>query len=150
MLPVTRRIFSFGVRAGLIFSCRWIPSELNHSDKGSRFFDRDYDPSKSPLHALAQRLARSSTAGTSDQECSSPSLMHLDVGEADFTSHIHVPAVSVQSHIPSDVLSNCTGHAAAVSSQRFSVTENSECISCLMSHGSCALVASCRPPPGIG
>ena len=40
---------------------------------------------------------------------SSPSLMHLDVGEVDLTSHIHVLAVSVQSHVPSDVLYNCTG-----------------------------------------
>ena len=43
--------------------------------------------------------------------------MHLDVAEVDLTSHIHVPTVSVQSRVPSDVLSNGTGHAAAVASQ---------------------------------
>ena len=89
---------------------------MNQSDKGSRFFDRDYDPSKSLLRYLAQRLTRSCPARTSDQDCSSPSLMRLDVGAVDLTSHIHVPAVSVQSHAPSDDLSNCKGHAPAVSS----------------------------------
>ena len=77
--------------------------------------DRDYHPSKSLLHVLAQRLTRSSPARTNDQDCLSPSLMHLDVGEVDLASHIHVPAVSVQLHAPSDDLSKCTGHAAAVS-----------------------------------
>ena len=74
--------------------------------------------------------------------------MHLDVGDVAFTSHIHVPAVSFQSHVPSDVLSNCTGHAAAVSSQRSSVTGNNDCITGLMSHGSCAPFTFCRLPPG--
>ena len=32
--------------------------------------------------------------------------MHLDDGEVDLTSHIHVPALNVQSHVPYDVLSN--------------------------------------------
>ena len=31
--------------------------------------------------------------------------MHLDDGEADLTSHVHVLAVSVQSHVSSDALS---------------------------------------------
>ena len=48
--------------------------------------------------------------------------MHLDNGEVDLTSHIHVPVVSFQSHVSSDVLPHCKGHAAAVSSQRSSVT----------------------------
>ena len=47
--------------------------------------------------------------------------MHPDVGEADFTSHIHVPEVSSQSCATSDDFSHCTGHAAAASSQRSSV-----------------------------
>ena len=110
-----RRIFESGFRAGFVLSFRWIPSELNYSDEESRFFDRDYDSSKSLLHVLAQRITRSSPVRTSDQDCVFPSVMHLDVGEVDFTSHIHVPTVSVQSHVPSDVLSNCTRHAAAVS-----------------------------------
>ena len=53
--------------------------------------------------------------------------MHLDVGEVDFTSHVHVPAVSVQSYAPSDDLSNFTGHAAAVSSQRSSAVGRHDC-----------------------
>ena len=54
--------------------------------------------------------------------------MHLDVGEVDLTLHIHVAAVRVQSHAPSDDLSNCTGHAAAVSSQRSSDVGRNDCI----------------------
>ena len=61
--------------------------------EGSRFFDRDYDPSKSLLHVLAQRLSR-----TCDHDCLSPSLMHPVVGEVDLVSHVHVPAVIVWSH----------------------------------------------------
>ena len=33
-------------------------------------------------------------------------------GAVDLTSHIHVAAVSVQSHVSSDVLSSCKRHAA--------------------------------------
>ena len=62
---------------------------MNYSDEGNLFFDRDYDPSKSLLHVLAQRLPRISPARTCDRDCLSSSLMHLDVGEVDFTSHIH-------------------------------------------------------------
>ena len=56
LLSVMRRIFASGFRAGFVLSFRWIPPELNYSDKGcrlfdsgSRFFDSDYDPSKSLL-----------------------------------------------------------------------------------------------------
>ena len=101
-----------------------VASELNYSDEGSRFFDRDYDPTKSLLHALAQRLARSSPGRTSDQDCFSPSRMHLDAGEVDPTYHTHVPTVGVQSYVQSDDLSNYTGHAAAVSSQSSSTGKN--------------------------
>ena len=68
--------------------------------------------------------------------------MHLDVGEMKLTLHIHVPAVSVQSHVPSGDLSHCTGHAAAVSSQRSSVGKN-DGISGLLSHDSCAPMIFC-------
>ena len=54
--------------------------------------------------------------------------MRLDVGEVDFTSHIHVPAVGVHTHAPSDDLSDSTGHAAALSSQSASVTKKNICI----------------------
>ena len=37
------------------------------------------------------------------------SLMHLDVGEVDLTSHIHIPTVRVQPYAFSDDLSACTG-----------------------------------------
>ena len=71
--------------------------------------------SKSLLHVLAQRLTRSHPSRTSHQHSSSPSWMHLDVGEVDRTSHIHSPAVSVQSHAPSEDVSSCMGHAASTS-----------------------------------
>ena len=133
---VMRRTFASGSRAGFVSSFRSIPPELNYSDKGSRFFNRDYDSTKSLLHVLAQRITRSSPARTIDQDCISHSLTHLDVGEVDFTSHIHVPAVSVQSHVPSDVLSNCTRHAAAVSSRKPSVIGRGDRVSGSVSHGS--------------
>ena len=81
---------------------------MNSSDKGSRLFDRYYDPSKSLLHVLAQRLPRISFARTCDKDLFF-SLMHLDVGEVDLTSHIHMPTVSVQPYAFSDDLSACTG-----------------------------------------
>ena len=74
------------------------------------------------------RFTQSSPVRTSDQDGSSTSLMHLDVGEVDLTYHIHVPVESVQSHAPSDELSTCTGHAAVVSHQRSSVTGKSDCV----------------------
>ena len=88
-----RRIFASGVRAGFVLSFRWIQSELNYSDKGSRCFDRD-DPSMSLLHVLAQRLTRFSPAPACDKNCLSPSLIHLDVGEVDF-NHMHHPMISL-------------------------------------------------------
>ena len=61
---------------GFLSSFRWmIPSELNYSDKGSRFFDRDYDPSKS----LASSCSCTALFSGTDKRprLSSPSLMHL-------------------------------------------------------------------------
>ena len=118
-----RRIFASGFRAGFVSSFRWKLSELNCNDKGSRFSDRDYDPSKPRLHVLAQRLTRSSPTRTNDQDSSFPSMMRLGVGEGDRT-HIHVPAVSIQ---PDDLF-NCTGHAADVPSQCSSVIGRNDCI----------------------
>ena len=99
LLPVMRRILTSCFRAGSVLSFRWLPSELNYSHEGTSF------------------LAR---ARTSDHDCFSPSLMHVDAGEVDLTSHTRVPSVNDQSYVPSDDLSNCMGHAAAVSSQRSS------------------------------
>ena len=124
LLSVMRRIFASGFRAGSVLSFRWIPSEMNHADKCNRFFDRDYDPSKS-LHVPAQRSPRSSPARTIDQDSFSL-MMHPDVGDVDFTSHFQVPAGSAQPHTPSDDLSSCTGHAAAVSTQWSSFTGKSD------------------------
>ena len=87
-------------RKNISTNTRWIPSELNFLDEGSRFFDCDYASSKSLNHVLAQRFTRPSPARTCDQHCFSPTLMHLDA----------------------------------------------DCISGLMSHGSCAPLALCRPP----
>ena len=66
LLSVMRRIFASGFRAGFVLSF-----------KGNRFFNRDYDPSKSLLHVRAQRIARSSPAQTNDQDSLSPSLKGL-------------------------------------------------------------------------
>ena len=62
VLSIMRRIFASGCKAGFVLSLSWIPSELNSSDEGTRFFDRDYDPNKSLVRALTQRLTRSSPA----------------------------------------------------------------------------------------
>ena len=79
----------------------------------------------------------------------SPSFVHLDDGEVDLTSHIHVPAVSVQSHVSSDVLSDSKGDAAAVSSHGSSVPGKNGCVSNSMSRGSSVPVTFCRPPPRL-
>ena len=63
---VVRRIFATGFRACFVLSFRAIPSQLNYSDKGSRFFDRDNDLNISLHHALAQRLTRTSPERTSE------------------------------------------------------------------------------------
>ena len=119
-----RRIFASCFRTGFVSSFRWIPSETNYSDKGSRFFDRDYDPSKSLLRVHAQRLTRISLTRTYGQDCLSPSPMHLDGGQVDLRSHIHVPSVSVKS----DDLWSSTEDVAAVSSQCSSVIGRNDCI----------------------
>ena len=72
-----RRILASGSTTGFVLSLMWIPSELKYSDKGSRFFDRDDDPSNSLLHVLAQRFTRTSPSRASDEDCSSPSPMYL-------------------------------------------------------------------------
>ena len=55
--------------------------------------------------------------------------MHLDDGKVD-----------IASHVSSDVLSNCKGQAATVSSHRSSVTGKNDCGSSWTSHGSCVPV----------
>ena len=67
LLSVMRRIFASGFRAGFVSSFRWIPSKLKCSEKGGRFFYREYDPSQSRLHGLALRLTRSSPTQTCDR-----------------------------------------------------------------------------------
>ena len=93
-----------------------MPSELN-----------DYDPGISLLHFLAQFSPQCAPARTCDQVCPSPSLVHLDVGEVDRTSLFHVPVVTVQSNAPSDDLSDCTGHAAAVAPQGSFIIGKNDC-----------------------
>ena len=114
-----RRIFASGFRAGFVLSSRWTPSELNFPTRevasltvirtrANHFF----------MFLHRQCSTQSSPARTCDQDCLSPSLMHLDVGEVDLVSHVHVPAVIVQSFALSEDPSDCAGRAAAVSSQR--------------------------------
>ena len=93
-------------------------------------------------HALARRSARFSPARTSDPDCLSPSLMFLDAGDVDLTSHTLVPTVSVQPYVQSDDL-----HARAVSSQSSSIGET-HCIRSL-SCDSCAPVTLCGLFPGL-
>ena len=102
LLSVMRRIFATGFRISLVVEVGTVG--VGYSDKGSRSCDCDYDSSKSLLHVLAQRLTRASPAQTCDLNCFPFQLMHLDDGEVDLTSHIDAPAVSVQSHVSSDVL----------------------------------------------
>ena len=75
--------------------------------------------------------------------------MHLHDGGLNPTSHIHVPAIIIQSHVASVILSDCDGHATAVSSQEPSVTGKNDWVSGSMSDGSGTQVTSCRPPPGL-
>ena len=95
-------IFASGFRAGFVRSFRWIPSELNYSDKGSCFFDRDYESSKSLLHALAQRLARSSPSRTNPR-LFSPSRLHLDAGDVNHSSHTPTCPQSAPDHKNSQI-----------------------------------------------
>ena len=79
-----------------------------------------------------------------------PSLIHLYVCEVDRASHIHVPAVTVQTNAPSNDLSNCTRLAAAVSSQGSSIVGKNDCTGesgNLVCHGSLAPLAWCGLPP---
>ena len=145
LLSVSRRIFASGFRGGFVISFRWIPSEMYYSEKGSRFFDRE-KMSKSLLRVLAQHFSRRSPSRAGDQDWCNPSPMHLDGGQ------VHVPAVSVQSHVPSDDLSSFTEYAAAVSSQWSLVPGTHDCIvdfGLQMSHGSLAPPTRCEPPPGL-
>ena len=41
LLTLIRRVAAMGLARGIRFYFRWIPSELNHADKGSRLFDGD-------------------------------------------------------------------------------------------------------------
>ena len=101
LLSVMRRIFASGFRAGFDLSFRWIPSELNSSDKGSRLFDRDYDPNKSLLDF--QNTVFTST---------------------DWRPRLFVPWCAwVLVKLTLHLMSMCTGHAAAVSSFGSSITQ---------------------------
>ena len=70
--------------------------------------------------------------------------MHLDGGEVDLTSQVHVLAVIVQSHAPSEDPSDCAGLAAAVSSQWSSVIGRDDCTGEQMCH------VSSVPRRGVG
>ena len=67
-------------------------------------------------------------------------------------SHVHLPAVIVQSHAPSGDLFSCAGHATVVSSQRSSsVWRNDHTGVCgnPMGHVSSVNSTWCGPPPGL-
>ena len=44
VLAVIRRVFRIACRANCCLVFRWVPSEVNYGDRGSRFYDADYDP----------------------------------------------------------------------------------------------------------
>ena len=46
LLTLIRRAGSLALARGLRLVFRWVPSELNSSDKGSRLFDENYDKKK--------------------------------------------------------------------------------------------------------
>ena len=89
---------------------------------------------------------------TCDQDCLSPSLMHLDVGKVDHISHTHVPRIeAVQSNAPFADLS-CTVHAAVVSSQGSSIKGKNEWpggFGNQMCNCSLAPLMWRGPPPGL-
>ena len=144
LLSVMRRIFVSGFATGFVLSFRLIPSIIPTREvvsltvimtRANHFF---------MIWHSAQ--TQSSPAQTCDRDCLSPSLTHLDAGTADLATHVRVAAVS---HVPSDDLSNYTGHAAAVSSQRSSVNGKNNCISSLTSQGSFAPMTFCGLPLGL-
>ena len=71
--------------------------------------------------------------------------MHLDDDKVDLASHVRLSAVSIKSHVPSDVLSKRTRHAATVSLQWPSVIRKNHCISELMSYGTFAPITLFGP-----
>ena len=142
-----RRIFASGFTTVFVLSFTWIPSELNHSDKGSRFFDCNCDPSKSLLHVLTQRLTRTSPAQINDQNCTSPSPMHLGGVQIDLRSHLHESSANVPSIAPSDDVSSLAGRAAAVSTRWSHDPGAYDCIG-QRSHGSLVPLTCCKLPPG--
>ena len=52
VLAVIRRIHGIAYCANCDFVFRWVPSEVNYSDRRSRFYDAEYDPSKCVLNRL--------------------------------------------------------------------------------------------------
>ena len=72
---------------------------VEFSDKKSRSFDRDHDPSKSLLHVLAQRLTRSSPERTCDQDCLSPSRMMLPLIARDMRRPSHLKGLPLLGEI---------------------------------------------------
>ena len=52
MLVIIKRMYACGFQAGFILYIRWIPSEINFCDEGSRYLDEKFDGGKSLLHQL--------------------------------------------------------------------------------------------------
>ena len=56
LLSVMRRIFASGFWAKLVLSCWWIPSGLNYSERGGRFFDCDLTRANHFIHISCATL----------------------------------------------------------------------------------------------
>ena len=74
MLAVIRRIYGIVYRDNCYLVFRWVPSEVNNSDRGSRFYHDDHDPSKFLLNRLAV-LQRQSMSSHSPHRAPSSSLV---------------------------------------------------------------------------
>ncbi|CAK0795079.1 unnamed protein product, partial [Prorocentrum cordatum] len=63
LLTLIRRAGSLALARGLRLVFRWVPSELNSSDKGSRLFDRDYDEKKDATWSMRSTMTNGLKTG---------------------------------------------------------------------------------------
>ena len=126
-----RRIFASGFPGRFVLSFRWIPSELTCSEKRSRFFVREYDPSKSLLRVLAQRLTRFSSFAPVTF-CRPPQglvgLQFLDESQMQWSSAGRATE-SCHARSPAKVYENCPNDSGSGHSSRRQATVDSESLS---------------------
>ena len=74
MVAVIRRPFGIAHRANCYLVFRWVPSEVNYSDRVSRFYDADYDPTRCLLNRSCV-LERQSMSSHSPHQAPSSSFV---------------------------------------------------------------------------